>query len=66
MPIEEASAKVRTGPPADDPADADAACWTGVLPLHHVWGEAEPDPAMTDADAPPVPEGVRARAGRKV
>lgn len=33
LPIEEASAKVRTGPPEDDPDDMDAAVWAGVMPL---------------------------------
>ena len=31
--IEEASAKVRTGPPVDAPADRDLDVWAGVLPL---------------------------------
>jgi uncharacterized protein len=33
LPIEEASAKVRTGPPSEGPEDAETDCWTGVLPL---------------------------------
>jgi nitroimidazol reductase NimA-like FMN-containing flavoprotein (pyridoxamine 5'-phosphate oxidase superfamily) len=33
MPIEEASAKIRSGPPLDDAADHDLAAWAGVLPL---------------------------------
>lgn len=31
--ISEASAKVRTGPPKDEPADEDPAVWAGVVPL---------------------------------
>lgn len=31
--LDEASAKVRTGPPKDDPEDADLPVWTGVIPL---------------------------------
>ncbi|MEM6348898.1 MAG: pyridoxamine 5'-phosphate oxidase family protein, partial [Bacteroidota bacterium] len=31
--IEEASAKIRSAPPKDDPADEDAAVWAGVVPL---------------------------------
>jgi nitroimidazol reductase NimA-like FMN-containing flavoprotein (pyridoxamine 5'-phosphate oxidase superfamily) len=33
LPIEEASAKVRTGPPLDDEADYALPVWAGVLPL---------------------------------
>jgi uncharacterized protein len=33
MSLEEASAKVRTGPPTDDEADLDLAVWAGVIPL---------------------------------
>jgi len=33
LPIEEASAKVRTGNPVDDEADYDLNVWAGVLPL---------------------------------
>lgn len=31
--LDEASAKVRTGPPGGEPEDADLAVWTGVIPL---------------------------------
>jgi uncharacterized protein len=34
IPIEEASAKIRTGPPVDDESDYDLPVWAGVLPLH--------------------------------
>jgi len=33
LPIDEASAKIRTGPPGEDPADLDGEAWGGVLPL---------------------------------
>lgn len=33
LPLTEASAKIRTGGPVDDDADADHPAWTGVLPL---------------------------------
>lgn len=33
MPIEEASAKVRTGPPLDDEEDYALPCWAGEIPL---------------------------------
>ena len=41
--IEEASAKVRTGGPVDDPEDMDLAVWAGVLPL-----VAQPASPVTD------------------
>ncbi len=33
VPIDEASAKIRTGPPIDDPEDVDLPVWAGVIPL---------------------------------
>lgn len=35
LPLEEASAKVRTGDPNDDPADLDSDVWAGVVPIEH-------------------------------
>jgi uncharacterized protein len=42
--VEEASAKVRTGPPADDEADYGLRAWAGVLPLvlHSCTPERDP------------------------
>lgn len=34
LPLEEVSAKVRTGPPLDDEEDMNLAVWAGVVPLH--------------------------------
>src|SRR2546427_489389 len=34
LPLTEVSAKIRTGPPADDPADHALPVWAGVIPLH--------------------------------
>lgn len=39
LPITEASAKVRTGPPVDEPEDLDEPVWAGVVPLRLVAGE---------------------------
>ena len=33
--LNEASAKLRTGPPADDEDDYTRDCWAGVIPLRH-------------------------------
>jgi nitroimidazol reductase NimA-like FMN-containing flavoprotein (pyridoxamine 5'-phosphate oxidase superfamily) len=64
LPIEEASAKVRAGPPKDDPDDLGLPIWAGVLPLALVAGEPDPDPALDPAL--PVPPSVRGyrRPGR--
>jgi hypothetical protein len=46
MPLDEATAKVRTGPPKDEPEDMDMLIWAGVIPLHQQVGSAQPDPEM--------------------
>ena len=43
LPIEEASAKVRTGPPNDDDADLGLPVWAGVIPLALTPGAPLPD-----------------------
>ncbi len=48
IPIAEASAKVRTGPPSDDEKDYDLSIWAGVLPLSIQPGKPQPDPRMTE------------------
>ena len=42
MPIDEGSAKVRTGPPVDDEEDYALDIWAGVIPIEHVVGEPIP------------------------
>jgi len=44
--IEEASAKFRTGPPNDAPADLELDVWAGVIPLSVVAGEPIPAPDL--------------------
>jgi uncharacterized protein len=34
LPLTEASAKVRSGPPEDDAEDLDFPVWSGVVPIH--------------------------------
>jgi uncharacterized protein len=47
MPIGEASAKVRTGPPDDDDSeDAALDVWAGVIPILTSFGEPEPSPGL--------------------
>ncbi|MBX6386329.1 MAG: pyridoxamine 5'-phosphate oxidase family protein [Microbispora sp.] len=57
--LEEASVKVRQGPPKDDEEDYDLPVWAGVQPLTMVWGAPEPDPRL--APGIPVPAHVRDR-----
>jgi nitroimidazol reductase NimA-like FMN-containing flavoprotein (pyridoxamine 5'-phosphate oxidase superfamily) len=47
IPLEEASAKIRSGPPVDDEADYALPVWAGVVRLHLVAGEPEPDERLT-------------------
>jgi len=53
IPIEEASAKIRTGPPKDDAEDMDLPIWAGVLPLLTIPGAPEPDPELPGGVEPP-------------
>ena len=43
LPIEEASAKIRVGPPIDDARDLELDIWAGVLPLERRPGAPIPD-----------------------
>jgi uncharacterized protein len=48
LPLTEASVKIRTGGPADDPDDLDLDVWAGVLPAALTFGEPQPDPSLRD------------------
>ncbi|MEU4097389.1 pyridoxamine 5'-phosphate oxidase family protein [Streptomyces sp. NPDC026673] len=49
LATDEASVKIRTGPPEDgDGPDAALPVWAGVLPLATAWGTPVPDPALRD------------------
>lgn len=61
LPLREASAKVRTGPPVDDPADLELPVWGGVLPLWLHAGEPEADGQGTGAPVP-LPAYLRTNA----
>ena len=47
FPIEEGSAKIRSGPPLDDEEDYSLPVWAGVLPLLTRAGEPQPDPRLS-------------------
>ncbi|HTG47262.1 MAG TPA: pyridoxamine 5'-phosphate oxidase family protein [Actinomycetota bacterium] len=53
IPIEEASAKIRTGPPKDDEEDLASSIWAGVLPLTTAAGTPEPSPDLAAGIEPP-------------
>lgn len=56
LPIVEGSAKVRSGPPGDDPEDLALDCWAGVVPLALRAGEPIPAPDLRPGIA--VPESL--------
>lgn len=58
IPIDEGSAKVRTGPPIDEDEDYDLPVWAGVLPLTLTPGAPVPDPKLPEGTL--VPDHVLA------
>ncbi len=53
LPIEEASAKIRTGGPVDDEPDYALPIWAGVVPIRQVVDAPDPDPRnIPDLDVP--------------
>jgi uncharacterized protein len=60
LPLTEASVKIRTGMPKDDPGDLELDVWAGVLPVAMTFGEPLPDPEM-GAEIP-LPAHIRDRA----
>jgi nitroimidazol reductase NimA-like FMN-containing flavoprotein (pyridoxamine 5'-phosphate oxidase superfamily) len=57
LPLEEVSAKVRTGGPIDDEADYALPVWAGVLPLETV--PKAPVPDAQRKNDPPIPEYLK-------
>lgn len=54
IPLDEASVKIRTGPPHDDEADLELSIWAGVVPAGTSWGEPERDDSVpADVALPP-------------
>jgi nitroimidazol reductase NimA-like FMN-containing flavoprotein (pyridoxamine 5'-phosphate oxidase superfamily) len=52
LPLDEASAKIRSGPPTDDDADLELAVWAGVIPLR--LEPSDPIPAAGVDGSPPA------------
>lgn len=53
LQLDEASIKIRSGPPKDTAGDYDLPYWAGVIPLSVTAAAPEPDPAMEDAPETP-------------
>jgi nitroimidazol reductase NimA-like FMN-containing flavoprotein (pyridoxamine 5'-phosphate oxidase superfamily) len=53
LALDEASAKIRTGPPKDDEEDYALPIWAGVLPVQLGHGAPVPDPRLTPGIAEP-------------
>lgn len=54
IPLEEASAKIRSGPPIDDEEDMRLPVWAGVIGLRTVAASPEPDPLLAAGIEPPA------------
>jgi nitroimidazol reductase NimA-like FMN-containing flavoprotein (pyridoxamine 5'-phosphate oxidase superfamily) len=52
LPLTEASAKIRTGPPLDDEEDYQLNVWAGVIPLELKAATPVPDPRLAKIPAP--------------
>ena len=57
FPLDESSAKIRTGPPKDEDEDYSLPVWAGVIPLTLASGQPQPDPALTQGIS--VPDYLR-------
>jgi uncharacterized protein len=64
LPLDEASVKIRTGPPdGGDSPDAALGPWAGELPLAMIWQQPVPDPALPAGIT--VPAHISSRAGTR-
>ncbi|WP_067463791.1 pyridoxamine 5'-phosphate oxidase family protein [Actinomadura macra] len=59
LPLDEASVKIRQGPPGDEEEDYALNIWAGVLPVHQTFGTPSPDPLLRPGI--PVPEHIALR-----
>jgi len=59
VPLEEASAKIRTGPPVDDEEDLDLPVWAGVLPATLAWGPPLSAPTNVPVITPAYVQGYK-------
>jgi nitroimidazol reductase NimA-like FMN-containing flavoprotein (pyridoxamine 5'-phosphate oxidase superfamily) len=66
LPLSEASAKLRVGPPVDDEQDYALDTWAGVIPLSTIAGEPAPDERLSAgiSPSPAARAWVASRDGR--
>lgn len=62
LPLDEMSAKVRTGPPVNDDIDAGAVHWCGEIPLVSAWGA----PVTAPDSGAALPSSIAALTDRPV
>ena len=55
LPLAEASAKVRTGDPIDDPEDIEGPWWAGTVPITTSFGRPSPSSDLVHAIGIPAP-----------
>ena len=60
LPIEKYSLKSRTGGVIDEPEDKNLPIWSGILPLHREYGEAETAP---DSAGISIPDHIQGKIG---
>ncbi len=65
LPLEEASVKMRKGPPGDDEKDYSLDIWAGVLPVAAAFGAPEADPLLPPGVAVPDSVAHYVRPGRE-
>lgn len=63
IPIEEASAKIRTGPPLDDEEDHELPAWAGIIPLGMHAGTPQPDQRLRAGIVAPAHVNAYRRPG---
>jgi nitroimidazol reductase NimA-like FMN-containing flavoprotein (pyridoxamine 5'-phosphate oxidase superfamily) len=64
LPLDEASAKIRTGMPIDDEEDYALPSWAGVVPLRLMALEPVPDPRLAPGTPQSAAVSAAARRGR--
>jgi hypothetical protein len=64
LPLEEVSAKIRSGPPIDDEEDYALPVWGGVIPVVQTLGEPVPDARVLEGIAAPMLVSAASRASR--
>lgn len=56
IPVSEASAKIRTGPPIDEKSDYDLPIWAGIIPMKTIFEKPIADPLLKEEI--PIPKSV--------